>query len=549
MKFLEEHQLKITTLTPVHIGCGEDYTPTDYVIDDETLFAFDNAAVSEALPENARNELMRLVSGNRHDVLKQIQKLFYEQRESLMTKASHYLPVAKGVAELYGQRIGQTAQQEERGRKALNRLEIERTFYNPVSQMPVIPGSSLKGAIRTALLNQVNTDKDQPLHNARPENNKLLQEGLFEYKTNKLEQDPMRLIHLADSNDTDRTTIKSEIRFAVNRPRREPVQGQTKGTMAEDKGLYQLLETLPELSVRAYDSRLTIQKVSHLRPQQKDKLPAAKFHWSMEQIIQACNGFYRPLLEQEVKLIGQRNYAAPEWKQCMDKLLNGIRPLLDSNQAILLRVGRHSGAEAVTLNGLRSIKIMQGRGKREKYEPQPRTLWLAADVRDSRSEMVPFGWLLIEIDPPDEASTVLETESRVASDTKQQWSEKQQNRIDELQNKLTSRKQQEEAQKQARLDEQRAEQERQQRLASMTEEDRAIEELKTRFEQDKAKGTLTNQGPVPGRLNELMKNAPDWPRKNKIELCDLAETIYNFLGMLKGKKGKERKAKIQKLRE
>ena len=542
MKFLEEHQLKITTLTPVHIGCGEDYTPTDYVIDDETLFAFDNAAVSEALPENARNELMRLVSGNRQDdVLKQIQKLFYEQRESLMAKASHYLPVAKGVAELY-------KQQEERGRKELNRLGIERTFYNPVSQIPVIPGSSLKGAIRTALLNQVNMDKGQSLHNKRPENKKL-QEDLFEYQMSKLEQDPMRLIHLADSNDMDRTTIKSEIRFAVNRPRREPVQGRTKGKMAEDKGPYQLLETLPELSVRAYGSRLTIQKVSHLHPQQEDKLPAAEFHWSMEQIIQACNGFYRPLLEQEVNLIGQRNYAAPEWKQRMDKLLDYIKPLLDSDQAILLRVGRHSGAEAVTLNGLRNIKIMQGKDKPAKYELQPRTLWLAADVRDSRSEMVPFGWLLIEIDPSDEASTVLEAESRVAGHAKQQWSKEQQRRITELHDKLTKRKQQEKTQKQAQLAEQKAEQERQQRLASMTEEDRAIEELKTRFEQDKARGTLTNQGPVPGRLNELMKNAPDWPRKNKIELCDLAETIYNFLGMLKGKRGKERKAKIQKLRE
>ena len=546
MKFLQEHHLKITTLTPVHIGCGEDYTPTDYVIDDETLFAFDSPIVSDALPKNVHQRLMQLVSGSRQDdVLKQIQGLFYEHREPLMARASHYLPVASGVAELYEQRIGQTAQQEGKGRRVINQLEIERTFYNPVSQMPVIPGSSLKGAIRTALLDFANNSKAV----LPREKNNDLQKRLFDY--NNFEKDPMRLIRLDDTIYTTNDSIQSEIRFAVNRSRSEPAQSKTGHTMAEDKGLYQLLETLPELNVRAYDSRLTIQKVDG--PQQKNKLPSDKFHWDIKQIAQACNKFYRPLLEQEMNIIGQRSYVKPDWKQDICQLLVSIEPLLESNKAMLLRMGRHSGAEAVTLNGVRSIKIMQGKNEqgKTKYtdESQPRTLWLAADTQNSRSEMVPFGWLLIEIDPPDNPHAILKNLRKQSDDSNQQWLEKQRCRIVELQEKLTQRKQQEEEQKQARLAKQQAEREKQQRLASMTEEERALEELRTWFDQDQANNALTKQGRVPDRLHKLITSATNWTQKDRSELCTLAETIYHSLGMLKGKQGKERKAKIQKLKD
>lgn len=553
MKFLQEHHLKITTLTPVHIGCGEDYTPTDYVINDETLFVFDSSIVSDALPNNVRQRLMELVSGSRQDgVLKQIQRLFHEHREPLMAKASHYLPVTSGVAELYEQRIGQMTQQEERGKKVINQLGIERTFYSPVSQMPVIPGSSLKGAIRTALLDFVNdgqclTEEEKqflgPTEREKEKANKKLQNRLFDCR-NKFEKDPMRLIRLDDALYAGNDDIRSEIRFAVNRPRSEPAQGKTGRTMAKDKGIPQLLEALPGLNVRAYDSRLTIQGVGQLPQKEKDKLPSGQFHWDIKQIAQACNKFYWPLLEQEMDILDQRSYVKPDWKQC----IRHIEPLLKSNKALLLRVGRHSGAEAVTLNGVRSIKIMLGKDK-SSTESQPRTLWLAADEENSRSEMVPFGWLLIEIDPPDNPPAVLESLRRQLSDSNQQWLEKQECCIVELQEKLTQRKQQEEEQKQARLAKQQAEQEKQRRLASMTEEERGLEELKTWFEQDQANNALTRQGRVPGRLHELITSATNWPPKDRMELCTLAEMIYHSLGMLKGKNGRERKAKIQKLKE
>ena len=191
--------------------------------------------------------------------------------------------------------------------------------------------------------------------------------------------------------------------------------------------------------MRAYSSRLTIQTVSQLRQnsQLQDKLPAAELCWTIDQITQACNRFYLPLLEQEISIIRQRNYAGPDWEQRIHRLLTSIKPLLEANKAMLLRVGRHSGAEAVTLNGVRNIKIMQCQGRTPKSEPQPCTLWLAAAAQGSRSEMTPFGWLLTEIDPPDKPPVTLEDLSKQVDDSKQQWLEKQRRRIATLQEKRT----------------------------------------------------------------------------------------------------------------
>ena len=541
MKFLEEHTLVITALTPVHIGCGEDYTPTDYVIDDDALFAFDSAGLDAALPDMARKELLRLVKENQPD-LSSIQKLFYNHRKALMVRAHHCLPVARGVAKLYQERIGKTAQREESGKKVLNRLEIERTFYNPLSHQPVIPGSSLKGAIRTALLDGENNG--QTLRDTE-EKNKDLQQRLFQYEDSALEKDPMRLIHLADTEADARNTAGSEIRFAVNRPREEPKRSKA----PQDGSLYQLLETLPELELRAYRSRLTLHKVDSI--QESDKLPVAGLHWTMGQIAQACNRFYLPLLEQEMKRVKQRKYVSPDWAQRMDKLLECIRPYLDKDQAMLLRVGRHSGAEAVTLNGVRSIKIMQGKkenGKGERREPQPRTLWLAADAQGSRSEMTSFGWALVEINPQEQPPDGLEQLLEQSDTAKQKWLAQKKQRLTELQNELEQRQQQEEAERQQQEKKQREEEKKKEILAAMTDQQRAIFEWEEAFKQAKASDQLKPQHVVMNRLSELMKKAGDWSEQDRNKLCDLAESAYKTLGMLKGKKGRERKEKIQALR-
>jgi CRISPR-associated protein Csm5 len=76
-----------------------------------------------------------------------------------------------------------------------------------------------------------------------------------------------------------------------------------------------------------------------------------------------------------------------------------LKKMADEGQGFLLRVGRHSGAESVTVNAPRSIKIMKGRGQSPEYAEQATTLWLAADRKDQMENMQPFGWVFITRTP------------------------------------------------------------------------------------------------------------------------------------------------------
>ena len=89
-----------------------------------------------------------------------------------------------------------------------------------------------------------------------------------------------------------------------------------------------------------------------------------------------------------------------------DKWVNAIRDQilgeisvskrLDGNTAFILRVGHHSGAESVTMDGARSIMIRRGRGQ-SSNEKQATTQWFTADQPDSSIGLLPFGWVLVMI--------------------------------------------------------------------------------------------------------------------------------------------------------
>jgi CRISPR-associated protein Csm5 len=270
MKFLETSQLLISTLSPVHVGCGEDYDPTRYVIENDTLYEFEPGAALAVFTAQDREQLLKIVNSSATDrMLQQVQAFFYQHRQKLIPIASRRVPVGPKMVAFYQKRVGKTVQVEGDGAQLLNRLEIERTFFNPVNGVPVLPGSSLKGAIRTALLDGVNGGR--PL--AGQERSLALQQRLFRY--DRFEQDPLRLIHLMDAVFMDEVGVGSELRFAVNRRRKAPKPGDSSTkSQAEQRDLYQLLECVPAARYRVFAGQLTVQQVDQFNDDQR--LPALR---------------------------------------------------------------------------------------------------------------------------------------------------------------------------------------------------------------------------------------------------------------------------------
>ena len=506
----QSRKLRITPLSPVHMGTDEDYTPTGYVIDGNALFEFDQRAL-ENLPESERRALDRMLDGKAEPrMLKNVQAFFHKNREWLIPSAVNVVPVSEEMARLYKDRIGKAANIESSGKQVINALEIERAAYNPADRRLMFPGTGLKGAMRTALLDAVN----QGRRAEQGERNRDIQQRLFQYTMRDLHKDPMRLVQVGDCHWQGSAELNSaEVLFAVNRKKQPVVKnGREVTSQAEQRNLYQLLECASPFRFRAFEGLLTIPDVSGLQ-RGDNKLPSKKF--SFGEIATACNRFYRPIFEAETEMLRSRGFLDDKWWQTVQALLSdsAIQKRLEQNDAFLLRVGRHSGAESVTLNGVRSIKIMKGKGQKPGWEPEAKTVWLATGDKQDKRYLRPFGWLLVEMTELDEELPAWpEAEAIINAHTEKMrnWLEGIEQRKKSLGEKVA--KAMEAARQQAEEEKARKEQEEEEakRLAAMSEEEKMMEELRRQLEQDQQAGRKEPGGVLNEKRLALLQKAEEW---------------------------------------
>lgn len=314
-------------------------------------------------------------------------------------------------------------------------------------------------------------------------------------------------------------------------------------SLAEKGDLYQLLECIPAARFRVFTGQLTIQCVDEI-DHDNLRLPALPLRWDAQQIAAACNHFYRPQLEAELNQMQERGYLDSDWLKAMKKLLDSLIEKQNANhQAFLLRVGRHSGAESVTLEGVRSIKILLGKdSETHKMRSENRSTgtswWLAANDTQAKTGMLPFGWLLVELHPAErepldwpevqEQFTKLPTEYTA-------WLKREYQRAEIA------------ARQQAEV---KACQEAKAIKATLSPEQREVAELRDWFQMDRKTKQLKPLGRVVGTLNRLLKEGLSWSMTDRQALAILAEEIFNQKSVAGDDKVQhERQAKIQKLRE
>jgi CRISPR-associated protein (TIGR02584 family) len=120
---------------------------------------------------------------------------------------------------------------------------------------------------------------------------------------------------------------------------------------------------------------------------------------------EAASGFERPVTKETLFDAVVQHYSKVLKQDGRDRSEAGLRPFpMDemhntSGAALLIRIGRHSGAEAVTIEGHREIKIM---GSSEPLD-HATTFWLASESnRPSATDpLPPFGWAVLEAEPLD----------------------------------------------------------------------------------------------------------------------------------------------------
>jgi CRISPR-associated protein Csm5 len=378
--------LSVTPLTPVHVGCGEDYEPTHYVIDGEWLYPFDPTRLP--LTTESRNELRRAAGQPADAALLAVQRFFDGMRDDCIGASRYAVSVAPGVSQWHASRIGQGQRTDPRARTTLNQLEIERTAHHPHSGEPYLPGSSLKGALRTAWLNRIDPlgRPADPTLRDRPGSAQLERELLGGH----FASDPFRLVSLADASGED---VQARIVFAVDRDKREridPATGQPR-----EKNLNVRREVLAPAQLRALRTEVRFASVPTLHAPPDAPAKDRRIDGFAE-LARAATTFYRARFDEEAAVLRQRRFVDDAWLDGIEALLGGLASAFAAGDAMLVRVGRHCGAESVTLSMRRSIAIRRGPGRPPEYARSATTLWLAADRADARSAMQPFGWIVVE---------------------------------------------------------------------------------------------------------------------------------------------------------
>lgn len=525
MSFIESKAVQITTLSPVQLGSGDDFYPTNYVItDDGWLHHFDELALSYALKGNLSKLSNALESQRGDDMILSIQRLIREHSKDLSKLAFYSLPVSRGFLSFYKSRIGQVAQRETGNKRVVNRLEISRTFIHPHKHVPVIPGSALKGAIRTAIVNELAQPELAELKRlaSNHQGSKKLQEKVLRYS--RVNEDPMKFFKVSDA-EYQHGYLPTEIMFSVSRKRKP------KANYEQAEGVSTYMEVISPYRFQAFTSDLRF--VEAIDQKQSSHIPS-----SFTEVAKVCNAYYLPKLKLELEQLSQEaNYLDSDYVKAVNDLLaSEWESMLKANKIFVLRLGKFSGAQDKTLDDLRSIAIKVG--KRD-YENKPETheVRLAAEIDVKQKHgLLPFGWVLVQqqgVHLPKTAELLDQLAVKRGSKVLQEQAVQLKQEKHDAQQQLEEQRAQQAQAEQAKLEKQQQEQAEQVALeakkAQMTDEQKLIFELKLKAEQDKtskgAGSALYNE------LRELIIVAQAWSAEDKATLREEAKAIFKQLGV------------------
>ncbi|NQU02989.1 MAG: type III-A CRISPR-associated RAMP protein Csm5 [Syntrophaceae bacterium] len=352
----EPDKFYIRTISPIHVGSDEVYEPTGFTIDEKEcrMVVFDPFLFVSRLSDEAKQEFSKICTKGTIPSNLEIYKFLAGK-----TVQGRYVEVCRGVLDQYRQTLGMSLNNENLIRQELNRFEIPRTAFRSIDQLPYIPGSAIKGALRTAYLNQKEAEK-QLSKRGKERNAKKLEQQLMDY--DDIPTDPFRMVKVSDFSPVG--AAKTRIVYAINQKK--------KPTGRDARGIPLIFEIIAPGTL--FQGTIVVDTP---QPGAGIKKPV-----SLPEILKSASAFY-----------GKERH-----RECGELKRMGIVPSSfeepPEEHAVTIRIGRHSGAESVTIEGHRNIHIMEGKGKKGHNEDHATTVWLVSESRKAlaMNNLAPFGW-------------------------------------------------------------------------------------------------------------------------------------------------------------
>lgn len=356
----ETYTLHLTFLTPVHAGTGDELEPFSYVL-------HSNGNGTARLHLVDLEGWVRDSSGD-PDVIDAFEnrdvaglRRFVAERIPLEKYTLDVIPVAGNkFTSLYSEVLS--------GKREEHRLLLDKTHRSPADGLPFLPGSSLKGAVRTAVGNAHVDQAGRPFFKKEKRNYDW--QGYNHKIFGKIQNDIFKFLKVGDIKlGPGRTQIVEPVEVSKNPERTQ----STPKNFAEATHSLALGEPL--------NARAKLQIAS---PHQKFQIQGLVQPFDLPQLMAWLNSFYIPKYFQEMKAF----YELPH----LSRVKKHLEPVTEKVQKLekdrphnsaLVRVGHYSHVECVTYDNVRDPKARKGWGK----------------TRTLAEATVPFGWILLQAEP------------------------------------------------------------------------------------------------------------------------------------------------------
>lgn len=353
---MQERVFRVTPLTPVHVGTGEVYSPEEYRIEGGALVRLNLRAILASWSREQRRRFESWIEANKLLEARRMVGQYGRERAEFELYRVALAPEAKRELE----------HAEDPARR---RGEVHPLYRNPVNQDPILPGSSVKGAIRTAIVNACAAHDPALQNRVRAELGprrktawQMLEEGALRYKRSRTESDPLSFLRVSDGVFPPEAVRIDRILVGTRRepPAESGIQMHFERLVARCDG-----GTPPSCTIRLAldDGRM------------RRSGSALELSWDF--LIAACEAFYRNRYDEEVRQF--------EWLAADSWLPKSSPP-----GGFVLRVGRFCHFESLSVDKVRSGWNAQGR------RPIVGMGSSRSVVKLADGKFTPFGWVLLE---------------------------------------------------------------------------------------------------------------------------------------------------------
>lgn len=529
--FLKTHRVVITPLSFIHIGTGEEYDPSSYVVKDKLLYQFsaDNVRLG-----SVRREILEAA-----DDYRRLNRILSKRADLFIPWADAVLPLDKGCHDAYSKMIDPQGNQK----PTLMQLAKTAAVVKGGRSEPYIPGSSIKGAVATALRSRINGG--HPLKPDRyvkeSDRGKVLGE-MAKNLIGDFANSPLRFLKISDCMASNRL-LKTCGRYAMR---------FFKGSEGYC-GVSSCFESIDPGQYRAFEGEAVFtggQNQDGVRDVYPDAFGVAEdLHRYAMDVWLSEKGLYRK--------------ADPVWTDSVERLLSSLDKEIENRRICLVRIGKNAGAESKVLHGesVAEIKIIHPRAPRDsrgkivsETKDHTTTAWFTAGEGrsvDGKAAVsgLPYGWALIEFDPQGENAVLkdwcsCQSKRFSCADIKTLWDE-----VDRRKKELDQKAREEEnrlAEERKKAEREEAEQKaREERLSRMSAEQQRIEMLKAKLS---ASGVRANPGTqLFAEIKKAVEEALQWESEadKKLFASELGR-LMKEKGAYEGK-GKDLKKNIRTL--